>query len=181
MSEETAETQEQPSAKGGGGIFKLAMMALIVLVAAGGGFATYQFVLAPMLAPPATEEETEPREYVPLNPVAMDFQDNYVNVIMEEPGIPASTLVFAVTFECNNQETYDFIDMYMARFTNLVNNLHESTRRSELDDLREFEKGVQRDAMRQANALLQRVQAEPKDDILVTGVFHRVLMVEDKL
>lgn len=181
MSEETPETQEQPSEKGGGGIFKIAIAAVIILCAAGGGFGTYRFVLAPMLAPPETEEDREPKAYIPSNPVALDFIDNFVNVIMEEKGVPASTLVFAVTFECNNQATADFVSMHMARFTNLVNNLHQGRTREELDQLGNFEESVQRQLMQKANALLQRLQIEPQEDIRITGVFHRVLMVDDKL
>ena len=181
MSEETTEPSEQSKAKGGGGIFKIAMAAVIILGAAGGGFATYKFVLGPMLAPPEAEEETEPKAYIPANPVSLDFVDNFVNVIMEDKNVPASTLVFAVTFECNNQETADFVSMHMARFTNLVNNLHQSKSRGELDELSEFQDSVQRQAMQEANALLERLQSEPNEDIRITGVFHRVLMVEDKL
>lgn len=181
MSDDAPEVQEEQESKKGGGIFKIAIAALIVVLAAGGGFGTYLFLLAPMLAPPEDEVDSEPREYIPMAPVSFDFDPDYVNVIMEDENVPASTLVYQVSFECNNQGTFDLIERHKRRFTSLVRSLHLSQERAVLDDTASFEKTVHRIALQQANDLLTKLQEKPNAEIRVTAVFHLNLMVDDKL
>lgn len=181
MAEETPEHQE----KKGGGIVKLAIIGVLLIVAAGGGFATYTFLIAPKLAPEDEAEMSEldePGEYIPVAPVMVDFDDNFSNVIMEDPNLPASTLMYAVTLECNNQLTADLIMANMARFADMIAKLHDSRMRSELDDLKTLKNSIQNEIRQKSNAMLRQLQGgKGSEDILVTNVFHRTMIVDDKL
>lgn len=181
MAEETQE-QNPPENKGGGGVVKMLIALVLIAAAAGGGFATYSVLLAPMLADAEGEEEPmAPKEYIPVAPVPVEFPEDFKNVIMDDPNIPASTLLYGVTLECNNQLTADLIAAHMARFVDMVATLHESRLRSELNDMRTFKKGIQSQIRQKANDILRQVQAAPSEDIMVTNVYHRVIHVEDKL
>ena len=51
------ENENAPGAKkGSGSIIKFAVLGLVILVAMSGGFATWNFMLRPMLAPPMLDE-----------------------------------------------------------------------------------------------------------------------------
>ena len=182
MSEEVKEGAQSPEAKGGGGMVKIIILAVVLLGAGGGGFATYHFVLQPMLAAPDEEVMVnDSSEYIPAVPAMLELPDNYVNVIMEEDHVPASTLLYAVTFECNDTATADLITLHLARFIDMISKLHDSRMRSELDDIKNLKISIQREARQKANAILKQLQEKPSDDIMVTNVFHRMLMVSDQL
>ncbi len=178
------ESKEQKSAGGGqSGIVKLVVAGVLILGAAGGGFATYKLVIAKMLTVPEVEEEhaADPGEYIPEAPVMVDLPENFVNVIMEEPGIPASTLMYAVTFECNNESTAHVVEGHQQRFVDLVSKLHDSRMRSELDDIKLVKSSIQAELKQKANDLLHRLPGEHEEELMITNVFHRTMVVDDKL
>jgi flagellar basal body-associated protein FliL len=153
----------------------------LVLAAGAGGFATWLFVLAPMLASPDDEEgvaeAAEPS--IPLNPVMFAFEDAFVNVIMDAE-LPASTLVYGVTFECANQQTVALITTHKARFVDMLLKLHSGLHRKDLDAPTLIQESIQRQAIQKANDILRRLGADPAQ-IRVTAVFHHSFLVDDKL
>lgn len=177
---EEQEPQEKPSKKGSGAIVKYGILALVVAVAGVAGFATFRLVLAPMLGAPEEEEIEEARDLIPLNPAMIILQDSFVNVV-REGDLPASTLLFGVTLECNNQATADLISAYLPRFVDRINKLHDSRTRTELDDVLILKESIQRQALQKCNDILKRLQSTPDPEIRVTAVFHHTFAVQDSL
>ena len=178
------QNKEAPEAepKTGGMMGKIVVLAVILLVAAGGGVATYLLVLAPMLAEDGGEVVEAAQREIPLNPVYVAFEDRFVNVIMDDPAMPASTLVYGVTFECTNQLTADIINAHLPRFVDMINKLHSSLTREELDDTLLITESIQRQALQKANDILRKIQGEMVNpEVRVTAVSHQMFAVEDKL
>lgn len=181
MAEEEKEQQPEPQpepGKGIGGLIRMGIVAFVVLGAAVGGFVTFKFVLAPMLAEEDGATEAEPKTTIPLNPVIIAFDDSFVNV-MREDDAPASTLVYGVTLECNNQITADVVDAYRPRFIDMIGKLHDSRTRAELDDVLSLKESIQRQALQKCNAMLKSMQETPDPEIRITAVFHHTFAVQD--
>jgi hypothetical protein len=89
--------------------------------------------------------------------------------------------MYGVTLECNNQVTADLIMANMARFADMISKLHDSRLRSELDDLKTLKISIQNDIRQKSNAMLRQLQGKPNEDIMVTNVFHRTMIVDDKI
>lgn len=182
MSEEANESQENQEGSGGRSPLVSVIVSVIVLaLAAGGGFAVYQFVLAPRLA--ADGEDTEPAEMasdaIPVNPVNVQFDQRFVNV-MRDNDEPAAMLVFQVTLECSDQITANIIDLHRPRFEDMLIKLHDSRTRDELDDVLALKSSIQRQAEQRANDLLDRLLHESAAEHRVTDVFHNLFMVQDQ-
>ncbi len=185
-----ADKKEKPAAaapeKGGGGMGRLLMMAGVVLVAAIGGLATYLFVLAPVLKDPAAEHgeehaaEHEDEEHVPHHPESIQLPTATVNVMREGDGA-SPLLQFGVTIECNDAATAHLVEAHKARFIDIINKLHDSRTRKELDDTLLIKESIQRQALQKSNELLKKIQDKPKDNIRITAVLHYAFVVQDPL
>lgn len=159
-------------------ISTLIVVAIVLALAGGGGFFLYRLAIAPRLADDTAAVETAPEDVIPVMPVNVEFPQKFVN-IMREANEPASTLVFQVTLECNNQETANLINMHKIRFEDMIIKLHDSRTRDELDDVLALKVSIQRQAKQKANDLLQRLGAPP-GEMQVTDVFHNLFMVQDQ-
>ncbi len=175
-----AKKDAAPAEASGGGLGKFLLPVGLVLVAAIGGLATYLFVLAPMLAQDESSVEAKATtdELMPSAPAMITLPDGFVNV-MRDGEMPASILVYGVSLECNNQATADIVNAHLARFIDIINKLHDSRTRSELDDTLLMKESIQRQATQKANDLLRRLQQEPDDTIRITAVLHHKFAVQD--
>ena len=171
--EEVTGTEESSS----GIISTLIVVAIVLALAGGGGFFVYRFVIAPRLATDNGAPEVVADE-IPAMPINVEFPQKFVN-IMRVANEPASTLVFQVTLECNNQQTADLINMHKIRFEDMIIKLHDSRTRDELDDVLALKTSIQRQAKQKSNDLLQRLGA-PEGEMQVTEVFHNLFMVQDQ-
>lgn len=181
MAEEVNE--ERPENEPSGAMGKIILVLGVVLVAAIGGLSTYLFVLKPMLeeaAEVAASEQVSDEDPIPLFPVEVEFPQAFVNVIRDGQA-PAATLVFGVTLECENRDTANLVGVHRARFVDIINKLHDSRTRSELDDVLLIKESIQRQAKQKLNHLLRRLQAEPADNIRITSVLHHTFAVQDPL
>lgn len=178
MAEENEAVEEETPKSGKKGII---VPLVLLLVALGLGLGVYKFIILPKL-PVEGEMETsaEPEDTIPLMPVNLDFEMSTVN-LMREGDQAAGVLLYQVSFECANQETFDLIQMFQPRFVDMVNNIHASRTRDEVDDILQFKISAQRQIKQKANAILQ--QLLPEDyagaDLEVTGVFHGSCMAHD--
>jgi flagellar basal body-associated protein FliL len=180
MAEETNEEEIKPKTKG---LIGKLIIPMVLLFAVAAGLGVYFLVIAPKLAPEEDPGEGPdvPIADIPANPVGMDFEDGIVNVLRDGSG-PASTLLYAVTLECNGQATVDFITPYMSRFKYIIDSLHDSRTRDELDDMLVFKESVREQAMQKLNALLVQIQGEKvNEEYRITNVFHRKCFVNDPL
>lgn len=184
-----ADKKEKPAAaapeKGGGGMGRLLMMAGVVLVAAIGGLATYLFVLAPVLKDPAAEAHGEEHaeahgedEHVPHHAESIELPTVVVNVMREGDG-PAPLLQFGMSIECSDHATAQLVEQYKPRFVDIINKLHDSRTRKELDDTLLIKESIQRQALQKTNELLKKLQAKPKDEVRITAVLHHTFVVQD--
>lgn len=182
MAEEAKE--EEPEAKSGGVLGKIILVLGVVLVAAIGGLSTYLFVLKPMLEKAAAElvasEQESDGDPIPLMPVEIEFPQTAVNV-MREGQAPAATLLFGVTLECENAATAELVNRHQARFVDMINKLHDSRTRSELDDVLLIKESIQRQALQKANEILMRLQDTSADTVRITSVLHHTFVVQDPL
>jgi flagellar basal body-associated protein FliL len=184
MADKKEKQAEVPQKGGGGGMGRLIMMAGVVLVAAIGGLATYLFVLAPVLKDPAAEhgeahaEEHGEEDHVPHHAEMIELPTVVVNVIREGDG-PAPYLQFGVTLECSDHATAQLVERYKARFVDIINKLHDSRTRKELDDTLLIKESIQRQAMQKTNELLKKLQEKPSDDVKITAVLHHTFVVQD--
>lgn len=181
-----ADKKEKPAetpAKGGG-MGRLLMMAGVILVAAIGGLATYLFVLAPVLKDPHAEhgeahaEEHGEEEHIPHHAVNVQLPTVVVNVMREGDG-PAPLLQFGVTLEVSNHATELTVEQYKARFVDIINKLHDSRTRKELDDTLLIKESIQRQALQKCNELLKKIQDKPNDENKITAVLHHTFVVQD--
>jgi flagellar basal body-associated protein FliL len=180
MPEEKKKEAEPP--KSGGGLGRLLLLVGVILVAAIGGLATYLFVLAPMLKDPNTHAEARAHEEgdqaIPHDAVPVDLASVVVNVV-RDGNSPAAILQFGVTLECNNEETAKLVEAHKARFIDIINKLHDSRTRSELDDTLLIKESIQRQALQKTNELLKKLQEKSKDEIKITAVLHHTFVVQD--
>jgi len=180
MAEETNE--EEVKEKKGGLVGKL-IIPMVLLLAVGAGLGVYFGIIAPRLAPEEGMEDLPEIEVadIPAQPVPFVLEDNYVNVLREGTN-PASTLIFGVTLECNGTATSSIVELYATRFVDIVNSLHDSRTRDELDDMLEFKNSVREQAMQKMNDLLVKIQGEDvQEDIRITDIIHRKCMVQDQV
>lgn len=178
MADEVSE--EGAEEKSGGGVSKILLVLGVVLVAAIGGLSTYLFVLKPLLDDTEVAIQVDPEDVIPFAPVELEFPQTPVNV-MREGQLPASTLLFGVTLECENFETAELVTAHRARFVDMINKLHDSRTRAELDDTLLIKESIQAQILQKANAILARLQAEPSKSIRITDVFHHTFVVQDAL
>lgn len=176
---ETSEEVEEEVKKGGNLGLIIALAA--ILIAVGGGLAVYQFVIVPKFAVVDTgDEPVAPINTIPDQPVNHTFDMATVN-LMREGNESAGILLYQISFECTNDATIGFITTYEPRFIDMLNNLHASRTRNEVDDILQFKISVQRQAKQKANDMLQQMMTENYDvDIpMITGVFHVQCMATD--
>lgn len=180
MAEDAKAKKEDAPEASGGGLGKILMPVGLLLVAAIAGLATYLFVLSPMLAEQVESEEAKAStdEMLPSAPVVIELPDSFVNVI-RDGDMPSSILLYGVSIECNNAETAQLVEAHRARFVDIINKLHDSRTRSELDDTLLMKESIQRQAVQKANDLLRRLQEKPQDDIRITAVLHQKFAVQD--
>ena len=181
MAEEVNE--ERPEKESSGAIGKIVLVLGVVLVAAIGGLTTYLFVLKPMLeeaAAVAASEQVSNEDPIPLMPVEVEFPQKPVNVIRDGQA-PAAMLLFGVTLECENEATAELVRRHQARVVDMVNKLHDSRTRAELDDVLLIKESIQRQARQKGNDILRRLQEDPDDNIRITDVFHHTFVVNDPL
>ena len=163
---------------------KIILPAVVVLVALVGGFATYQFVLSPMLAPPDDEEaktaQEDPGEAIPMNPVTVEFTDIIANSLREGDE-PRSMILASVTLECFNETTAALIEKHRPRFRDMVLKVHQSVTQAELADVLLLQESIQRRIRQRANDILKRAQLpnDPDPEIRVTDVFHGDFAVQE--
>lgn len=182
MSDEAKTEEENVEEKAGGNpLIPIVIAAVVLLIAAGGGFGVYRLVLAPRLAvdDPGGDDPTLPDDTIPPNPVSLQFDQKFVNLVRDDDS-PAAILVFQVTLECANQVTFDTIVKHRIRFEDMLIKLHDSRTRAELDDTLALKTSIQRQARQKANDLLRRVQAKPDPENQITGVFHNLFAVQEQ-
>lgn len=184
MAEAKKKAEPQAEAPKGGGMGRILMLVGVVLIAAIGGLATYLFVLAPVLKDPAAEHEAKAEdtdEHALPEHAAMVELPNVVVNVMREGDAPAALLSFGVTLECNNEETAHLVEEHKARFVDIINKLHESRTRKELDDTLLIKESIQRQALQKVNELLRKLQHEPEESVKITAVLHQNFVVQDPI
>jgi len=189
MAEETnEEILDEPVRKGGIGKFIIPGAILMALI---GGIVISKWVIVPMLAGEETDAGEDKQaafqtdsEYDEL-PVEFNkiikLDQNFVN-LMRSGDDPAPMLMYGVSLECNDTETFDLVTAHRHRFEDIVMKLHDSHTRDELDDILMFKESIQRKVHQKANDLLVRLQGgDPLENIKITKVVHYQLMVQDPL
>ncbi len=183
MADEENENTPEPK-KGMSPIIKIALLGVVMLMAAGGGLATWNFVLKDMLQPPEIEEIEPPQmaeSEIPLMPVYLEFSDAAVQLQRESEDYPASFFAYKVQLECNNQDTHDLINARLPRFEAMILELHMNLTRAELDAGLSLKKSIERQALQKCNDLLRRMQGDAvSEDIRVTDVMHTNWTVSDQ-
>ncbi len=174
MAEETAGNVSKR-----GVFWKLTIIACAILVPAAAAAALYIFVLDPAMSG-VEADASEPGDRISAEAVTLSFEESFTTVIMSNPNIPASLLLFQVTLECANADTAAVISRHQPRFRDMLTQLHSFRTREELNDP-QVKESIQRMARDRANELLQRLPADPAKDLRVTDVFHERFAIQDQL
>ncbi len=185
---EEAKTQPAPTSEGKT-LKKFIPIVAIIVAAAAAGLATFHFVVGPMLVEPtpSTEPETEEtveEETIPLTAQTVTFDKNVATVIMPAGSdVPASILMFQVSFECANEQTKALVEAHKARFVHMINELHEFRTREELND-RLVKQSIEEVAKQKANDILKQLQQsapKPEEPLRITAVFHDQFVIQDQM
>ncbi|MCP4639232.1 MAG: hypothetical protein GY851_02295 [bacterium] len=180
MADDEQLEKAEPSGKGGGLVRMLAVTLGIVLIGATGALLVFVFVLRPMMQPPDIPNEDDEPRLPPILPTAVthDFPETYASVEMPSPDMPASTLLYQVSFECADAMTKELVTAHQARFIDMLGDLHRHRSREEWNDPMVVE-GVKKQALRKANEIVKRLQVEVVPEIRVTAVFYKQFYVAD--
>jgi len=171
MAEE--EAGAEPTPKPSGNMLKFAVAgALIILVSATGGFLTYTFVLAPALEdeqPVKTENRGE--EPIPASAVPFDFDEAQATVLPSDPDAAAPLLLYRVSMVCADDKTRMVIEQNQQWFVAMLADLHSDKTREEINSpgMRD---SIRKQAMKEANSLLRRLQKDPDPEIRVIEVLY---------
>lgn len=172
--------EQEPKKEGRGLVLRLVFIVVPILIAAIAGVLTYMLLLAPMLAP-EEEDAPEPGDYIPEAGQTVTFETRFANLIMPDPEIPASTLVYQVALECNDVETATLVNQHMPRFYDILVRAHTGLRREDLDDPTTLD-SLKRQILRQCNDALERLQkGKPKPTTVVTAVFYEQWALSDQI
>ncbi len=183
--EEKKADAQQAQPKGSSLISKYALPLGLVMIAVIGALLVFKFVVLPVMGGSdevqPTTDDLEIPTMIPAAAVALSFDDKYVEVIMEDPDMPASLLMYAVTLICANQDTADLVEKHRPFFENMLLDLHESHTREELKETKSLVKEtIQKRALQKANELLGRFE-EPSKDVVILDVLHTNFAMTDMM
>jgi hypothetical protein len=165
--------------EGGGLIFRIAIIAVILIVPLVAAIVTWQLVLAPQLA--ASDEDPMPEDdaqALAANAVTVAFEQQYASLIPSDPQFPAATLIYSIGLECANPETAGLVELHRERFQSVVTEKHRHLNRDEAED-RLLIESIEKQILLEANDLLKRYQASPAPEIRIIDVFHSQWYVTD--
>jgi hypothetical protein len=166
--------EEQAAPRGGSILRMLIFAGIIILIAAIAALLVFRFVLQPMLNPP--EEIEVPADQLPATMVTVNFSQDQVSVIPDDPDMPTPILIYEVAMACNIPEALTIIDANKAWFSSMLSDLHQYKTKEELNDPL-VKESIQRQAQQKANDLLKRLA--PALDVRVIKVMHTRYFVYD--
>lgn len=166
---------------GGGLIFKIAIVAVILIVPVIAGLVTWKLVIAPQMqkkVAPVAAATTDNDEKIPSTAVTVAFDREIASLIPADPQYPAATLVYSVGLECSNQQTADIVNAHHERFLSIITEKHRHLNRDQAEDKLLIE-SIEKQIKIQCNDLLQRYQEKPDPSIKILEVFHSQWYVSD--
>ncbi len=144
--------------------------ASVLLVMAIAALALFKFVVLPRLT--GDSETDTGLEYDPIQIVAVPFDESYSALLMNDPDLPQSTLLYEVSFDCSNQITADLVTSHKAQFTNMLRRLHSNKKRDEVLDDPLLPETIQKQAVQEANSILIELQGNAIPENRIISVYH---------
>ncbi len=154
---------------------RIGIAILLVLLAAGAAVAFGLFVFIPWL-----EQEPSPDPEIPRGAVMVRFdRANTTAVMPPNSNLPASLLMYQVSFLCSNQTTAQIVQENRAWFSDMLRELHSDHPREYLDNPM-LRRSIQQQALTKANEILNTLQggANPRNKII--KVLHEEFFVYDQ-
>jgi len=180
--EQKADVAAKKEGSAGGLIFKIAIVAVILVVPVIAGLVTWKLVIAPQMKekkqPVAAAASTENGSKIPVTAVTVAFDQQYASLIPSDPQYPAATLVYSVGLECANQQTADIVNAHHDRFLSVITEKHRHLNRDQAED-RLLSESIEKQIKIECNDLLQRYQEKPDPSIKILDVFHSQWYVSD--
>ena len=147
-----------------------------VLIAAIGAMLLYLFLLRPMLAP--AEPVAQPA--VPTTAAWVEFdQANATAVMPPGANVPATLVLYKVSFLCANPETAALVEANKAWFADMLRELHSGHPRESLDDPL-LQRSIKRQALARANEIIGTLVGPDQPLYRVLDVFHREFFFVDQ-
>lgn len=168
-----AEAPQEAPAKKGSLVRTLGIVAGVVLT-----FAILAVVIWRVVLQPRLTAEEEPPPPPAMTQVAVPFDEAYVNLIMPDSQMLASTLLYKITLDCSNQETADLVGKYKPRFVDLFRKLHSYKTRAEMDDPL-VEESIRRQILQDSNALIKEILGVEETENRIVAVYHEKFYVQD--
>ncbi len=174
MSEEPASKKKSSSL-----VRLLIMIGSAGLAAAIVALLLYKMVLAPMLSDKPKEPDPALSEFPPTA-VWIDFDSASTTAVMP-PGsnLPASLVMYAVSFYCSNQATADLITNNKAWFVDELRELHSHHTREQLDDPMLL-KNIQKQALLRCSEILDQIQGGKNPENRILKVTHKEFLAVDQ-
>lgn len=172
MADEQAAEGEGEAKKGGGDfIFRIAILALVLIVPIAAAVVTYKLVVERALA----DSNPRPIEETPEQDLSMvvnyEFDQQFADLTPSNPEYPAATLAFQVGFECLNPETAALIELHKGRFAAIITDKHGHHTRDEANE-RLLQQSIEQQILIEANALLKRYSSNADIPLKVLDVYH---------
>lgn len=168
MADEERAPEPAPETPGSRG--KLIVIGIVAIVALGAGLGISMFIVLPMLRGDQPEEN-ELDDAIPVSAVPFDFPEAQATVLPDGPEMPAPVLLYTVSMMCANEKTRLLIENNQQWFVAMLSELHSDKARAEMTSP-PMKKGLLRQAMKEANTLLRRLQEKPDPDIHVIEVLY---------
>lgn len=176
MAEEEAAVEEKKA----GGIValllgKVGVAIAIVLMAAIAAMLVFIFVVRPRLMAP--EENVDPH-IIPADIINVQFEEAFASLIMSDPNIPSSTLLYQVSVSCSNTVASELVSAHEDRFIDRIRELHHARTREEIDDPMVVE-GIKKQMVQELNKILRQVQATNDESVRIIDVHYRKFFASD--
>jgi flagellar basal body-associated protein FliL len=139
------------------------------------GLLVFRLVVQPRL----NVEPVEQTATTNLNTVPFPFEDAFVTVIMPSENMLASTLLYEVTFDCSDQETFNLVTKYKSRFVAMLRKLHSYKTRAELDDPL-VEESIRKQILQESNALIMEILGGEDPEKRIVAVYHEKFYIKDE-
>ncbi len=170
---------EEEKGAGGGLIFRIAILAVVIIIPIVAAFITFKLVIEPSMSKdvPAPIENTQG----PADPTLIvnhEFEQQLTDLTPSNPEYPAATLAYQVGFECQDPATQALIMQHQGRFQAIITDKHRHHTREEANE-RLLQKSIEQQILIEANALLERYNPNPEVPLKVLDVYHIAWLIHE--
>jgi hypothetical protein len=115
---------------------------------------------------------------IPLETQIHQFEETYASLLMSDPNMPSSTLLYQVSISCSNLIAKELVVLHEDRFIDKIGELHRGRTREEVNDAMVVE-GIKKQMIQELNKILRQLQAVTDESVRIIDVHYRKFFVSD--